>query len=255
MFVEPRKIVATRFGKAGRLKPPMKTISIRFFIKVTLALSLAWILPSTSPGQSADNIPLIKFQDVPITTAIESLARQAKINFIVDPKLFLNTDGTSKPEPSLTFRWENLTAGNALARMLKENGLVMRTNAFSTVVCITGTNATARQIDVKLLGNDTNGVIPLIHFIDVPVSEALKSLIKQGHVTAVLDPQVSGDAPPSSPDFKMVMAPTVSVRWENLTARQAIVEICDVYGLVIVKGSAPDTVVIKLVQCSRIQWT
>lgn len=37
----------------------------------------------------------------------------------------------------------------------------------------------------------------------------------------------------------------VSASWHNLTAQQALVELCEVYGLVLVKGTAPDTVEIK----------
>jgi hypothetical protein len=64
-------------------------------------------------------------------------------------------------------------------------------------------------------------------------------------VKVELDPQLTGDAPPSSPDAQSYEKPIVSVRWQNLTARQAIVELCDLYGLVIVKGTAPDSVLIK----------
>ena len=48
--------------------------------------------PSASPAIKASavsvaSIPLIQFQDVPLTTAIENLARQAGINYLLDPKI------------------------------------------------------------------------------------------------------------------------------------------------------------------------
>ena len=220
---------------------------------LSFALGLGLVVPWVAQGQANTNVPdptltvpHIAFHDVPITIAIENLAPLAELNnYIIDPKLFVAADGTKKPEPILNLYWQNYAAVTALARVLKENHLVMVTNAFTTVVCITSTNAVPNPIDAKLLGDDTNGVIPRIVYDDVPLNIALTTLISQGHVNAVLDPQVSGEASPAPPDFKMTMMPDVSVRWHNLTARQAIVEICEVYRLVIVKGSSPNSVVIK----------
>jgi hypothetical protein len=43
---------------------------------------------ATEPAPAApQTIPLIQFQDVPLTTAIENLARQAGINYLLDPKI------------------------------------------------------------------------------------------------------------------------------------------------------------------------
>lgn len=236
--------MTTWFWKRGKLNSPMKMTARHFFAKAALAIGL--VMPLATQSQSADNVPVISFQTVPITTAIANLAQMAGFNYIIDPKLFTTADGTMKPEPVLTLRWENYTAADALARVLKENHLVMSSNAFTTVIRITGPNTVASPVDARLLGGDTNGVIPMIVYADVPLNIALTTLINQAHVSAVLDPQVSGDAPPAPPDFKPVMMPTVSIRWHNLTARQAIVELCEVYGLVLVKGAAPDTVEIKL---------
>jgi hypothetical protein len=70
-------------------------------------------------------------------------------------------------------------------------------------------------------------------------------MINHAHLPIVLDPQVSGDAPPAPPDYKMVMEPLVSVSWHDLTARQVIVELCEDYDLTLAKGSSPDMVEIK----------
>ena len=221
----------------------MKMTAKPFFVKAALALGL--VMPLVAQGQALTNVPGITFHDVPITIAIDNLARLASINYIIDPKLFVAADGTKQTEPILNLHWQNYAAVTALARVLAENHLVMVTNTFTTVVCITGTNAVPNPVDAELLGKDTNGIIPRIVYDDVPLNIALTTLIGQVHVNVVLDPQVSGEAPPAPPDFKLSMMPDVSVRWHNLTARQAIIEICEVYGLVIVKGSAPNSVVIK----------
>jgi type II secretory pathway component GspD/PulD (secretin) len=66
-------------------------------------------------------IPLIQFQDVPITTAIENLARQAGINYLLDPQINYgqpDDKGQIRPEPTLSIRWENVTAEQALLALL-----------------------------------------------------------------------------------------------------------------------------------------
>jgi type II secretory pathway component GspD/PulD (secretin) len=83
---------------------------------------------STTNGTSmeAANIPLISFQDVPITTAIENLTRQAGINYLLDPKVGYgqpDATGVVKPEPTLSIRWENITAEHALVALLDNYGL------------------------------------------------------------------------------------------------------------------------------------
>jgi len=80
-------------------------------------------LATNSPTAS---IPLIQFQDVPLTTAIENLARQAGINYLLDPKIGFgqpDQNGQVKAEPTLSIRWENVTAEQALRALLDNYGL------------------------------------------------------------------------------------------------------------------------------------
>ena len=87
--------------------------------------------PSASPATNAPavpvaSIPLIQFQDVPLTTAIENLARQAGINYLLDPKIGYgqpDQNGQVKAEPTLSIRWENVTAEQALRALLDNYGL------------------------------------------------------------------------------------------------------------------------------------
>ena len=75
---------------------------------------------------AVETIPLIQFSDVPITTAIENLARQAGINYMLDPKIGYgqpDQNGVVKPEPQLSIRWENITAESALLALLDNYGL------------------------------------------------------------------------------------------------------------------------------------
>jgi hypothetical protein len=79
--------------------------------------------------------------------------------------------------------------------------------------------------------------------MDVPLDSVLKSLIKQGHINAVLDPKVSDYVDPT--DHTVHNAPLVSLHWENITIKQAIVALCKHYDLVIVKDSATSGACIK----------
>jgi type II secretory pathway component GspD/PulD (secretin) len=81
---------------------------------------------ANQPTNGAASIPLIQFSDVPITTAIENLARQAGINYMLDPKIGYgqpDQTGQLKAEPQLSIRWENITAENALLALLDNYGL------------------------------------------------------------------------------------------------------------------------------------
>ncbi|HTQ49211.1 MAG TPA: secretin N-terminal domain-containing protein [Candidatus Acidoferrales bacterium] len=104
------------------------------------ALSTATNAPAEATGESSAgaatnaaaapvaSIPLIQFQDVPLTTAIENLARQAGINYLLDPKIGFgqpDQNGQVKAEPTLSIRWENITAEQALRALLDNYGLQM----------------------------------------------------------------------------------------------------------------------------------
>jgi type II secretory pathway component GspD/PulD (secretin) len=69
---------------------------------------------------------IVRFQDIPITSAIDNLARQAGINYLMDPKIGYgqpDASGQVKAEPSLTIRWENITPEQALIAVLDNYGL------------------------------------------------------------------------------------------------------------------------------------
>ena len=83
--------------------------------------------PVAAPASaSASVIPLIQFQDVPLTTAIDNLARQAGINYILDPKVGYgqpDEKGQVRGQPNISIRWENLTAEQALTALVTTYGL------------------------------------------------------------------------------------------------------------------------------------
>ena len=71
-------------------------------------------------------IPLIVMDDVPLTDAIKNLARQASLNYMLDPKISFGQpgpDGKPTPQPSVSIRWENITAAQALNALLNNYSL------------------------------------------------------------------------------------------------------------------------------------
>jgi hypothetical protein len=71
-------------------------------------------------------IPLIQFEDVPVTIGIENLARQAGIKYSLDPEVGYDQpdqNGQIKPEPIVSLRWENITARQALLALLNHCNL------------------------------------------------------------------------------------------------------------------------------------
>jgi type II secretory pathway component GspD/PulD (secretin) len=93
----------------------------------------------TNAPTAAAELP-IQFQDVPITTAIESLTRLAGINYLLDPKIGYgqpDQNGQIKPEPTLSIRWENVTAQQALLALLDNYGLQLVGNAKTGIYKVT----------------------------------------------------------------------------------------------------------------------
>ena len=86
---------------------------------------------AAAPASAAD-IPLIQFADAPLTTAIENLARRAGINYMLDPKIGYGlpdaTTGQVRVEPTLSIRWENISAEKAMLAMLDNYGLQLIRN-------------------------------------------------------------------------------------------------------------------------------
>jgi hypothetical protein len=191
--------------------------------------------PSTGASQL---IPEMIMADVPITAAIEHLARQCDINYIVDPHLFQISK--SNPEPEITFRLVNVTARDTLNRMLNLRNLVMIQDPVTTVARITRINHTTNVVDASLLDMSSNNsafspnsILPIIEFKEVPLDIALVNLIRQSAVDIKIDPRITADYA------------TLSIRWENITAKQAILALCNNYDFEIVKDATTGDIQIK----------
>ena len=198
-------------------------------------------LPSNSAALHTNVEPLIQFSDVPITTAIENLARQEEVNYILTPKVSRQWDGSSPagsvPEPQLSLRFENITCWSALNRLLNIRGLVLIEDPATRVARIAFRGQALPTVDVSLLSKEDNSsnsntdvIIPLIQFSNVPLDTALENLSRQCELYIELDPLFYSD-PQNQP-------PMLTLRWEKLTAKQALAAICENYDLIVTKNAS-----------------
>jgi general secretion pathway protein D len=95
---------------------------------------------ANSAPQPGAVIPLIVMDDVPLTDAIKNLARQAGLNYMLDPKVAfgqIGPDGKPIPQPTVSIRWENVTAEQALNALLSNYNLQLVEDAKSKIARIT----------------------------------------------------------------------------------------------------------------------
>src|SRR5678815_1860701 len=69
-----------------------------------------------APG-AGEVVPLIVIDEVPLTDAIRNLARQSNLNFQFDPRI------TATNQPTVSIRFENVTAAEALQAVLENYNL------------------------------------------------------------------------------------------------------------------------------------
>ncbi|HSY17200.1 MAG TPA: hypothetical protein VK815_02660 [Candidatus Acidoferrales bacterium] len=195
---------------------------------------------ATEPLPVAGNevqIPLIQFGDVPITTAIENLARQASINYMLDPKIGYgqpDENGKIKPEPNLNIRWENISARQALVAILDNYDLQLMDDPKTGISRITLKRLVKHPADTAstwpAATNDV--VIPLIQFSDVPLTVAITNLAWQAGIQLSMDPKIGYGKRDKEGRFKP--EPKLSLRWENISTRDALLALLDNYGLQLV---------------------
>lgn len=202
-----------------------------------ILLTIAAFLGMTAGGWSQEKavIPLIELNGVPLNDAVKTLARQSNFNFILDPKLsgfYRATDGKMVPQPTVTNRWENKSAFEVLEQLLKEHGLKMVKSPASSVTRITYTNQPVIKVDGDQLGNDTNA-IHRMQIDSMPLANALTTIAAQLKRDIVIDPKISQTYV------------DVSFRWENITAKQALIALCENFDLAVTKDSSSGAIRIK----------
>ena len=209
------------------------------------ALAMAWTEAGLARPQAyapEEKIPLIVIDNVPLTDAIRNLARQMELNYILDSRI-MGRKGLFAKEPSVSYRWENLTAEEGLRRVLKDHKLKMVLSPATSVARIVGTNIAAVPVPASEVGTDSKGPIPLVQMDSMPVSEAIKQLAKHSGINILFAPpaQAALENPGGSRE-----AATISLRWRNITGRQALAALLDNYDLMLVEDATKPVARIEL---------
>ena len=105
--------------------------------------------------------------EVPLTDAIKNLARQANLNYMLDPKIpygSVGPDGHTNPQPMVSLRWENLTADQALGAVLNNYNLTVSTDPKTRIARITVKDPAAPEPLVtkiiQLKYSDPTNIVP-----------------------------------------------------------------------------------------------
>lgn len=101
-----------------------------------------------SSAMSDPNVILDKvaIEDQPLTDAIRILARQAGLNYLVDPNVAFGVpgpDGKTAPQPNVTIRWEKVTAQQALEALLNNYSLQLVEDPKTRIARITAKDPAA----------------------------------------------------------------------------------------------------------------
>jgi hypothetical protein len=171
--------------------------------------------------------PLIEMDGIPLDDAIRNVARQWSMNYIVDARL-LNSGGSLATNPSIAGRW-HVSGLQLLEQVLRDHGMIIITNAATSISRIVPTNAPVQPVPERLPGNGSDPAIPLLR-IDNSLDKAITDLAARAHVSVLID---SGLPVPSAKGDPTVRDCQIYVRWENVTARQALAAILDNYNLAI----------------------
>src|SRR5204863_3070532 len=117
----------------------MKTkLCLLFVAGVALCSTIGFA--QNNPAGANEIVDMIKYDDVPLTSVIENLARQAGINIIPDPKLVMTN--------TVKLRWEKVTPQAALLTVLENNSLVLVTNQATGIA--------------RIIAKDPNALEPLL---------------------------------------------------------------------------------------------
>jgi type II secretory pathway component GspD/PulD (secretin) len=127
--------------------------------------------PSTPEGQEV--MPSIIIEEANLTDAIKTLARQARLNVMFDPKIAgVGPDGKPLPQPVVSFRFENVTAQNALEALLNNYGLVITYDKRTKIARVTTRDVMAEPRITR--------IIQLKYASPSNMVEVLKPTLSQG---------------------------------------------------------------------------
>ena len=115
-----------------------------------LVLSKFGPAPPEDFDPAAAILPLIVMEDVPLANAMQNLARHAGINYVLDPRTQLCGEA---PQPSVTIRWVNVTARQALKALL-DNYNLERVDRPHGIAIVQPKDAAGPKVNVEAAARD-----------------------------------------------------------------------------------------------------
>jgi hypothetical protein len=167
----------------------MKFISGPLAMAVVIFLSWAARAQPVAPppaGPNAGNEPIqtISFDDVDPFAAVQTLARQARLNIQFDPKIGGQKDGqggTVAP-PRVTLKWSNVTARDALQTLVDQFGWRMVPNPRTRITLITLKETPSAETGnaVPMISSGVAGPLGVLHLPRLWLKLSLESRGKLG---------------------------------------------------------------------------
>ena len=121
-------------------------------------LSLVYHPPLVSlTSAQRTEIPIIVMDEVPLVDAIQNLARQAELNFMLDPQVsscWFGPRGKKRNQPLVSIRWENVTAMQALTEILDNFNLELIEQPHSSFAQIRWKGANSPQVHIETGARD-----------------------------------------------------------------------------------------------------
>ena len=209
---------------------------MKFFCSNWLATALTFGLVicggTNLPAQPAvtngdETAPVVAFSDAPISVCIENLSRRIGVNYLLKPtmaKLW-----SESPEPVINLRVENANLREVLTRLVELNRLAWREIPGTGLACIMPVAETNLPVDAAILKWMTNNLVEtnlqdfVISFAETPLDTALEILARRAGGKFDIAPHLL--------DGSRLPETISSLRWENVSCRQAIVALCVNYDL------------------------
>jgi hypothetical protein len=199
-----------------------------------------FVLRYVSPGMAvfsredgkAANAALsdVTFDDIELGAGIQALAREARLNITFAPQ------AEALLRQTVTLRWRQITALEALSALLNNYGLQLTKDGNAPLSLITAKAPESPRSLVGLPGpaenpsdatnsptaglKDGEATLAIVKFDNVDLGEAIKALARQEGLRPVIAPQAQAR-----------LTQSVTAKWSNITARQALQALLDNYGL------------------------
>src|SRR5437867_1059210 len=104
--------------------------------------------PTAEP--TGEVLPLVSFEDAPLVEVIKTLARQANLNMIFDPKVTAVDQAGKSQYPPVSIRLENVTAQNVLEAVLNNNNLRLERDPKTKISRVTVKDLAAEPLITKI---------------------------------------------------------------------------------------------------------